>query len=67
MRQKSQLINLILLVFFISEIGTIQAQNPPYEVQPGGTESSISSISVEDMFRFHSDKFVTSRMLLVVV
>lgn len=28
MRQKSQLINLILLVFFISEIGTIQAQNP---------------------------------------
>lgn len=42
-------------------------RDTPYEVQPGGTESSISGITVEDMFRFHSDKFVTSRMLLVVV
>lgn len=42
-------------------------KDTPYEVQPGGTESSISGITLEDMFRFHSDKFVTSRMLLVIV
>lgn len=38
-----------------------------YQVQPDGTELSISGITLEDMVRYHTDKFVTSRMLLVVV
>ena len=41
--------------------------NHPYAVPPGGTESSIASMSVEDLREFHREQMVKSRMLLVVV
>ena len=39
----------------------------PYQLQPAGTESSLSSITVQDLQRYQSTQVVKSRMLLVVV
>lgn len=39
----------------------------PYALEPAGTESSLSSISVQDLQRYHDSQVVKSRMLLVVV
>lgn len=39
----------------------------PYALQPTGTESSLSRISVPDLQRYQATQLVKSRMLLVVV
>lgn len=39
----------------------------PYAVPASGTEQSIASISVADLRKYHTEQFVKSRMLLVVV
>ena len=39
----------------------------PYELQPTGTESSISAITIQDLQRYQESQMVKSRMLLVVV
>jgi zinc protease len=39
----------------------------PYQLQPSGTESSLSNITVQDLQRYQESQMVKSRMLLVVV
>ncbi len=39
----------------------------PYAIPPAGTERSISSLDAEALRSYHSEQFVRSRMLLVVV
>lgn len=39
----------------------------PYAIDPVGSEASLTSITVDDLERFHETQMVTSRMLLVVV
>jgi zinc protease len=39
----------------------------PYALEPAGTESSLSSISAQDLRRYQETQVVKSRMLLVVV
>lgn len=39
----------------------------PYQLQPAGTESSLSSLTVQDLQRYQETQMVKSRMLLVVV
>lgn len=39
----------------------------PYQLQPAGTESSLSSITVQDLQKYQESQMVKSRMLLVVV
>ena len=39
----------------------------PYQLQPAGTESSLSSITVQDLQKYQERQMVKSRMLLVVV
>jgi zinc protease len=39
----------------------------PYQLQPVGTESSLSSITVQDLQKYQETQMVKSRMLLVVV
>lgn len=39
----------------------------PYALDPGGTEASLSALTVDDLKAYARDQLVTSRMLLVVV
>lgn len=39
----------------------------PYAIPPVGTESSLSSITLADLKKYHAEQMVKSRMLLVVV
>jgi len=39
----------------------------PYHLHPGGVESSVSAITIEQMRKYLSDNLVTSKLLLVVV
>lgn len=39
----------------------------PYAIAPAGTESSIASLRLADLRRYHAEQFVKSRLLLVVV
>jgi zinc protease len=39
----------------------------PYAIAPGGTEASLSAITLADLRRYQQEQMVTSRMLLVVV
>jgi zinc protease len=39
----------------------------PYALDPGGTERSVSKITLADLRRYQREQIVTSRMLLVVV
>jgi zinc protease len=42
-------------------------QGHPYAVAPAGTESSLGSITLQDLRRYHASQVVKSRLLLVVV
>ena len=46
---------------------SVAFSNHPYGIDPQGTERSIGSLAPEALRAFHRAKFVTSRMLLVVV
>lgn len=39
----------------------------PYRLDPGGVESSLSALSIEQMKKYLTDNLVTSKLLLVVV
>jgi zinc protease len=39
----------------------------PYATAPGGSEASLSAVSLADLRRYQQEQMVTSRMLLVVV
>ena len=39
----------------------------PYAMSPMGTEESIARLRIDDLRRYHTNQFVKSRMLLVVV
>jgi zinc protease len=53
------------LVEFVAD--TFAFRGHPYAVAPAGTESSLRSVSLADLRKYHASQVVKSRMLLVVV
>ena len=53
------------LIEFVAD--TFAFRGHPYAVAPAGTESSLGSITLQDLRKYHDTQVVKSRMLLVVV
>ncbi len=53
---------------YLNEIGNeLFYKNHPYSMDPGGTETSLPGITIEQMKKHVADNLVTSKLLLVVV